>query len=123
MILSYLALSDGPLGHDVTSMAGRQEAIGYCHRVKTGTKPVAAMPRVTLMIRALGRALGPARRKLPISVEAMGALKGALELMRIDKQILWAPVLIGRVFALKLSELIDSKNRLAPEGRSPILVS
>ena len=118
-ILSYLSLSAGPIGQDVTFMAGRLGSIGYFHRVNTGIKPVAAMPRVKLKIRALGRAWGPARRKLPISVEDMGALKGMIELMRIDPQILWATVLLGRVFALRLTELIDSKNPHTPEGRSP----
>ena len=75
-ILSYLPLSAGPLGHDVTSTAVRLGAFGYFHRVKTGIKPVAAMPLVTLMIRALGRARGPVRRKLPISVEDMGLSRG-----------------------------------------------
>ena len=57
-------------------MEGRLGEIGYFHRVKTGIKPAAAIPRATLMIRALGRARGPDRRKLPISVEDMGTLKG-----------------------------------------------
>ena len=41
---------------------GRLGEIGYFHRVKTGTDPVAAIPRVILTIRGLGREKGPARR-------------------------------------------------------------
>ena len=76
-------------------MVGRLGEIGYFHRVKTGIDPVAAIPRVMLMIRGLGRGKGPARRKLPISVEDMGAPKGIPELMRIDRQILLTTVLRG----------------------------
>ena len=104
-------------------MAGRLGAIGYFHRVKTGISPVAAMPRVMLMIRGLGRAKSPARRKLPISVEDMGAPKDMPELMRIDRQILCKTVLLGWFFTLRLIELLDSKNPLTPDGRRLILVS
>ena len=104
-------------------MVGRLGAIGYCHRVKTGIDPVAAIPRVMLMIRGLGRAQIPARRKLPISVEDMGTPKDMPGLMRIDRQILWATVLLGWFFMLRQSGLLDSENPLTPDGRLPILVS
>ena len=76
-----------------------------------------------LTIRGLGLAKAPARRKLPISVEDMGAPNGMPELMRIDQQILWVTILPRWFFMLRLSELTDSKNPLTPDGRRPILLS
>ena len=122
-IISYLSLSAGPLGKDVTTMAGRLGAIGYFHRVKTGIGPAAAIPRVMLRIRGLGRAKGPTRRKLTISPEDMGAPNGMPELMRIDQQILLTTVLRGWFFTLRLGGLLDARNPLTPDGRRPILVS
>ena len=120
---AQLAISAGPRGKDVAIMAGRLGAIGYSHRVKAGINPVAAMPRVMLMIRGLGRAKGLARRKLLMSAEDTVALKGMLELMRIDRKILWATVLIGWFFMVRLIGPPDSKNPLTPDGRRSVLVS
>ena len=116
IILSYLPLSAWPLGKDITTMAGRLVAIGYFHRVKTGIDPVAAVPRVMLTIRGLGREKGPGRRKLSISVEDMGAPNGIPELMRIGQQILLKTVLRGWFSTLRLGGLLDAKNPLTPDG-------
>ena len=97
-------------------MVGRLGEIGYFHRVKTGIDPVAAIPRVMLMIRGLGRPKGPARRKLPISVEDTGTPNGMPELMRIDQQILATTVLRGWFYTLRLGGLLDSTNPLASDG-------
>ena len=90
--------------------------IGYFHRVKTGIDPVAAVPRVMLTIRGLGREKGPGRRKLSISVEDMGAPNGIPELMRIGQQILLKTVLRGWFSTLRLGGLLDAKNPLTPDG-------
>ena len=92
-------------------MAGNLNAISYFHRVKNGMRPVASMPRVMLMARGMRLAIGPTQRKLPIALEDLGALKGMLGLRQIAQSIVWASVLIGLFFMLRMIELLDTKNQ------------
>ena len=81
------------------------------------------MPRAMLMVRGLKRAKGPTQRKLPISVEDLGTLKGTMDLAQSDQLTLWTATLLGWFFMLRMSEFLDNKNPLMPDGRHPLLMS
>ena len=61
-VLSYLALSVGPLGKDIATVVGHLNALSYFRRARSGFNPISHMPRVSLMIRGLRRANGPTQR-------------------------------------------------------------
>lgn len=123
--LSYISLSVGPLGGDITTVVGRLNAGGYFHRVTIGQNPTVDMPRVMLMVRGLRRAKGPTQRKIPTTIEDRMALNGMLDLGQVGQQILWATILLGWFFMLRMSEFLDTGDPLAPEGgaRSVFLTS
>ena len=122
-VLSYIALSAGPLGKDISTVVGHLNAISYFHRVRTGQNPALLMRRVSLMIRGLRRAKGPTQRKLPISIEDLKTLSGMTDHTKIDQQILWITVLLGWFFMLRMGELFDNNDQNRPAGRHPILMS
>ena len=84
-VLSYVALSVGPLGKEVSTMVTHLSAIGFFHRIKYGPNPLNRMSRVQLMLKGLKREKGPTNRKLPITVEDLRALKGLLNLKDPDQ--------------------------------------
>lgn len=122
-MLSYLALSVGPLGKDITTVVGHLYAISCLRRVKSGQNPISLMPRVSLMSKDLRRPKGPTQRKFPISIEDLRTLSGMLGHTNIDHQILWAAVLLGWFFMLRTGELFDNNDLNRPAGRHPILLS
>ena len=67
-VLSYVSLSVGPLGKEVSTMVTHLSAIGFFHRIKFGANPLTKMARAQLMLKGLKRASGPVNRKLPITV-------------------------------------------------------
>ena len=87
--LSYVALSVGPLGKEVSTMGAHLAAIGYFHRVRNGVNPLTQMSRVQIMLKGLKRAKGPANRKLPFPHDDMMALKGLLNLQDVGQLIFW----------------------------------
>ena len=122
-VLSYLALSVGPLGKDISTVTGHLNAVGYSHRVRVGENPILEMPMVMLMVRGLRRAKCHTRRKRPITLEDLKVLKGMLDLKNSDQLTIWAAALLGWFFMLRMSEFTDNRGPLPPEGRHPILIS
>ena len=119
-VLSYVALSVGPLGKEVSTMVTHLSAIGFFHRIKYGTNPLNHMSRVQLMLKGLKRAQGPTKRKLPITVEDLRALKGLLNLSDPDQLCLWTTILTGWFFMLRMSEFLVTNSKHAPPGRHPL---
>ena len=122
-VLSYLALSVGPLGKDISSVVGHLNPISYFHRVKTGINPISLMPRVSLMIRGLRRANGPVTRKLPFSIEDPKTLNDMIEHDDIDQQVLWATVLMGWFFMMRMGEHLENNDQNRPASRHPLRMS
>ena len=118
--LSYVALSVGPLGKEVSTMATHLSANGYFHRVKTGHNPLKEMPRVQLMMKGLRRPSGPENRKLPFSLEDIRSLKGLLNLKDVAQITLWASILVGWFFMLRMSEFLATDSQRNPVERHPI---
>ena len=54
--LSYVALSVGPMGKDVSTMATHLSTIGYFQRVRRGIRPLAPMSRAHLIPKGPQRA-------------------------------------------------------------------
>ena len=108
---------------DISTVVNHLNAIGYHHRVRTGTNPISLMPRASLMIRGLRRAKGPAQRKLPISLEDLRTLNGMIGHKQIDRQIQGATVLLGWFCMLRMGELFPTSDPNRPPGRHPVLVS
>ena len=119
-VLSYVALSVGPLGKEVSTMVTHLSAIGFFHRIKFGVNPLAKMARVQLMLKGLKRAGGPVNRKLPITVEDLRSLKGLLNLREADQLCLWVSILTGWFFMLRMSEFLVTNSKHTPPGRHPI---
>ena len=121
-VLSYVALSVGPLGKEVSTMVTHLSAIGFFHRVKIGFNPLSKMSMVQLMLKCLKRASGPTNRKLPFTIEDIRSLKGMLNLRDADQACLWACVLTGWFFMLRMSEFLVTNSKHTPPGRHPILM-
>ena len=121
-VLPYVALSVGPLGKEVSTMITHLSAVGYFRRIKTGRNPLKDMTRVQLMLKGLRRTAGPAKRKLPCSLEDLRALKGLLNLKDPDQIILWDSILLGWFFMLRMSEFLVNDDKNKPAGRHPLHV-
>ena len=119
-VLSYVALSVGPLGKEVYTMITHLSAIGYFHRVKSGGNSLVQMSRVHLTLMGSKRANGPTDRKSPFPLEDLMSLKGMLNLKDVDQLTLWESVFAGWFFILRMGEFLVTKSKFPPQGRHPI---
>ena len=94
-ILSYHALSVGPLSKDMSTTIAPIHGIGHFQKLKLGANPIGDMPRVKLTIRGMRREKGTASRKSPYMLGDLKTLKNVIDLDSIDHHIVRCVVFLG----------------------------
>ena len=118
--MAYCALSVGPLNKDMSTMIAHLHCSGHFHKLKSGSDPIANMPRVQLMAMGMRREKGDTARKFPFMVHDLKLLKSVLGLTTADHLTAWCVALLGWFFMLRMSEILVSGNKNQSDDRRPL---
>ena len=94
-VLRFAALQFGPLGKAAATVDLYLRAMGYARKLQLGYNPLEQMTRVRLLLDGAQRINGPPVRKLPISCEALVAVRRALRTEDISANIMFCTISLG----------------------------
>jgi integrase len=113
-----------PLGLKHTTVKAYLAAIRSWH-IKSGLpSPTVGLPRVELMIRALRKRQGDAKReRLPITVDLLDQLGRFLDPKNHDDSVLWAMLCTGVHGILRCGEVLDIETQHLEEKREHTILT